>query len=378
MLKCDGYRFFPFFYGFVPLLTRLLASLRVRGKTKNMGNIRISIFIVAICLFLVTTGYAQESDGFVVAEGIAQISSDIGLTKDIAILRAKQAAIEQVGIGLKSETIVDMGFVLDDIIKVQTFALIKAYEVINEEHRSGNYWVQIRAWVVPKEEEKPVMENLFAHRSIMVHANGEGSQTIEKKLLARLTNSTYFVLDSSFTKWDPHFNIIIKSEVEFSQKNNHLESYYADVEIRLVKQFDGRLLVSVQEPEDNRIYGLNRRQAITGPGRNGFSQKIAEPMVRKFMQRLDVIAHVREHDVEIVVTGIPNYTVFREEFCRMLRALRLGVKKVFNENYDGGTGRVTVSYAEKTDYLAAMIGFRSQYRVEMVVWDDIRVVYQGG
>lgn len=271
-----------------------------------------------------------------------------------------------------------MGFVLDDIIKVQTFALIKAYEVINEEHRSGNYWVQIRAWVVPKEEEKPVMENLFAHRSIMVHANGEGSQTIEKKLLARLTNSTYFVLDSSFTKWDPHFNIIIKSEVEFSQKNNYLESYYADVEIRLVKQFDGRLLVSVQEPEDNRIYGLNRRQAITGPGRNGFSQKIAEPMVRKFMQRLDVIAHVREHDVDIVVTSIPNYTVFREEFCRMLRALRLGVKKVFNENYDGGTGRVTVSYAEKTDYLAAMIGFRSQYRVERVAYDDIRVVYQGG
>ena len=378
MLKYDRYRFFPFFYGFVPSLARLWTSLRVRGKTKNMGNIRISIFVGAICLFLVTSGHAQESDGLVIAEGIAPISSDMGLTRDIAILRAKQAAIEQVGIGLKSETIVDMGFVLDDIIKVQTFALIKAYEVINEEPRSGNYWVQIRAWVVPKEEEKPVMENLFAHRSIMVHANGEGSQTIEKKLLARLTNNTYFVLDSSFTKWDPHFNIIIKSEVEFSQKNNQLESYYADCEIKLVKQSTRKLLLSIQEPEDNRIYGLNKRQAITGHGRNGFSQKIAELMVKEFMQRLDVIAHVREHDVNVVITGIPNYTVFREKFCRMLRALRLGVKKVFNENYDGGTGRVTVSYAEKTDYLAAMIGFRSQYRVERATWDEIRVVHQGG
>jgi hypothetical protein len=45
---------------------------------------------------------------------------------------------------------------------------------------------------------------------------------------------------------------------------------------------------------------------------------------------------------------------------------------------DGGTGMVTVRYAEKTDYLAAMIGFRSQYRVEQVTWDKIKVVYQGG
>jgi len=378
MLKCNEYQFPPFFYGFVPSLTRLWASLRVHGKIKNMGNIRISIFVVAICLFLVISGYAQEFDGFVVAEGIAPINSDMGLTRDVAILRAKQAAIEQVGIGLKSETIVDMGFVLDDIIKVQTFALIKAYEVINEERRSGNYWVQIRAWVVPKEEEKPVMKNLFAHRSFVVQAFGdEGCEAIEQKLLGRLTSGNYFVFDPSFPKWKPDYNIIIESAVEFSQSNTNIESYYANCKIKFVKS-DGKLLVSIQEPEDNRIYGQNRRQAITGHGRNGFSQKIAKPMVKEFMQRLDSIAHDREHDIDVVITGIPNHTVFRAEFCRMLRALRLGVKKVFNEKYDGGTGRVTVSYAEKTDYLAAMIGFRGQYRVERATWDEIRVVYQDG
>ncbi len=338
----------------------------------------ISLIILAIHLLSPTVGYSQETDRFVLAEGTAPIRGDMGQSRDIAILRAKQAAIEQVGIGLRSETIVDMGMLLDDIIKVQTFALVKAYEVIKEKQRGNEYWVQIKAWVVPKEKERPVMENLFAHRSIIVQAKGEGSRVIEKELLARLTRGTYFVLDPGFRKWDPDYKIMIESGIEFSQRNHGIESYYADCEIRLIKRSNGKLVVQEVEPEDNRIYGLNRNQALSSKGPNGFSGKIAEPMVSEFMKRLDATSHVKEHDVDIVVKGISNHRTFRDEFCKMLRGLRLGVKGVFNERYDGGTGKVTVRYAEKTDYLAAMIGFRSQYRVEEASWDKIKVVYQGG
>lgn len=344
---------------------------------KNI-KIRIGFFILTMCLLLPTVGYAEETSGFVVAEGMAPIINDIGLTRDIAILRAKQAAIEQVGIGLKRETFVDMGLLLDDILKIQTFALVKAYEVISEGREGDQYRVRIRAWVVPKKEEKTVMENLFAHRSIVVQADGEGSKALKKELLARLTRGGYFVLDPSFPKWDPDYKIRVESAIEFSQRNYGIESYHADCEIRLISRSNRKLLILEAEPEDNRIYGLNKSQALRSKGPNGFPRKIAEPMVMEFMNRLDARAHVREHDVDIVIRNIPDHRIFREKFCRMLRALRLGVKDVFNERYDDSTGWVTVRYSEKTDYLAAMIGFRSQYKIENTTWDRINVTYQGG
>jgi hypothetical protein len=49
---------------------------------------------------------------------------------------------------------------------------------------------------------------------------------------------------------------------------------------------------------------------------------------------------------------------------------------VSNPQYNGNTGRVTINFGEKTDYLAALIGFRSQYTIKRATWDKIDVVYQ--
>ena len=336
------------------------------------------LLIISICFLIPTDGHARETDSLVEAEGVAPISEDMGLTRDIALLRAKQAALEHVGIGLKRETIVDMGFLLDDIVKIQTFGLVKAYEIISGGREGNQYRVKIKAWVVPKEEEKPVMKSLFAHRSFEVQAKGEGSQLIKKGLLPRLTKAGYFIFDPGFSKWDCDYNITIESKIQFSQKNYEIESYYSDCQIRLVRRSNGELLILETEPEDNRIYGLNINQAMGSKGPNSFFKKIAEPMANEFMQHLNAKAGVKEHDIDIVITSLPDHRTFREGFCRMLRYLRLGIKDVFRETYDNGTGRVTVRYAEKTDYLAAMIGFRSQYKVEKTTWDRINVIYHDG
>jgi len=340
----------------------------------------LALAILAICLVSGPNAYAGELDRIVVAEGMApanQAGNDISLVRDIAILRAKQAAIEKLGVGLTSDTIVDMGLLLDEVVKVQTFALVKAYEIISEGEEAGQYRVKIKAWIVPEDREKPVMENLFAHRSIVVQAKGEGSRTIEKELLSQLIGKGYLVLDQGFAKWDPDYKIMCSSKIEFSEENLGIRSYHADCEIRLIKRSNARLLILERDPKDNRIFGTNRRQALHSRGPNAFPVKIARPMVKGFIKRLDTIAHIKEHDVDIIVKDVPDNRFFRDSFVGMIKAFRLGIKDVFNERYDNGTGKVTVRYAEKTEYLAAMIGFRSQYKVKKVSWDQIDVLYQG-
>jgi len=307
-------------------------------------------------------------------EGMAHLSKDLGLTRDLAILRAKQNAIEQLGVGIDSQTIVDMGMTLDDIIKVQTFGLVKACEVLSEGPEGDQYKVKIKAWVIPKEEEKEVLENLFAHRSMAIQAMGEGSSKIEQALLKHLTKGFYFIVDPGVSRWTPDYNLIINSSINFSQETYGIRSYHANCEIKLVQRPNGKILIS--ESMNGIIFGLNKRQAINGLRPDQFFKKIVSPLIEGFMKRLNKVAHIKEHQVKVIIQGLPSYKKFRE-FCRLIRGLRLGVKEVFNEKYDAGTGEVTVNYVEKTDYLAAMISFRSEYKIEKATGDQIEIVYQG-
>lgn len=362
----------------LPAQSNLTSSfpLMISGH-KIINKTTSTIYILTIFFSLTITCQSQANGKFVEAKGIAPITNDIGLTRDVAILRAKQAAIERLGVGLRSETIVDMGLLLDDIVKTQTFGLVKSFNVISEFIEGNQYKVRIRAWVVSREEENEIMENLFSDRSFSVRSCGEGSRSIEKELLNQLSENNYLVLDPGFSKWKPNYNIIAKSAVALSQNMGDIESYYCDIEIRLINRSEGTLALLEVGPDDNRIYGLNRIQALRSKGTNGFYRKIAEPTVKKFMRKLKKKELVKEHKVEIVVRNIPNYEFFRDEFCRMLRAFRLGVKDIFNKRYDKGSGSVTVLYTEKVDYLAAMIGFRNQYIIKSVDRGKIQLIFQG-
>lgn len=330
----------------------------------------IILLLLGISLCLYVDGEASE---FVVAEGMAPLGKDLGLSRDIAILRAKQNAIEQLGVGIDSQTIVDMGQTLDDMIKVQTFGLVKAYEVLSQGAEGNQYKVKIKAWVVPRDKEREILENLFAHRSMVIQATGKGSNKIQREILKCLTKGFYFVVDPEISRWAPDYNLAINSTVEFSQETYGIRSYHANCEIRLVQRSNGRILIS--EPMSGMIFGLNEKQAIDGLRPDQFSRKIVSPLIASFMERLNRVAHAKEHDVAVVIRGLPSHERFRD-FCKLVRALRLGVKEVFNERYDTGIGEVTVKYAEKTDYLAALVGFRSRYKISKATWDRIEVVYE--
>jgi len=371
----------------LPNFLQLNRSLKSEEDTSTRGNAMLRyenvkkgailpILSFTLLSFFPIVGNTGEISKYVEAEGMAPISTDIGLSRDIAILRAKQTAIEQAGVGLKSETIVNMGFLLDDIVKIQTFALVKSYEVVSENREENLYKVKIRAKIISKKKETAVMQNLFAHRSILVKATGKGSGLLKKKLLAQLTKGGYFMLDPGLSKWNSDYKILIASGIEASQKTEGIVSYYVESEIRLVKRVNGKVLILETEPQDNIVFGLNKSQALRSSGPNAFPSKIVEPMVKEFMRRIKVSVYVKEHDVDIIVKNIPNHRIFREDFCKMLRTLRLGVQNLSNEHYDRGTGRVTVHYTEKTDYLAAMIGFRNRYKVEKAARNQIQVVFQ--
>ncbi|MBN2298794.1 MAG: flagellar assembly protein T N-terminal domain-containing protein [Deltaproteobacteria bacterium] len=350
----------------------MMNSLRVHHGSYHM---KWTIFIILLCLAFPLSGHAST---LVEANGMAPIEADISLSRDIAILRAKQAAIEQAGVGLTCDTITNMGLLLDNVIKVQTFALVKNYEVISEVHEDNYIKVKIRAWVVEKKNETKEMENVFSHCSVLIGANGYGSDMIQKELVKQMTAKGYFVLDSTFKGWNPEYRLTIDTSMDLSEKNNGIESYFVECSLKFMQRQTGKILIAENEPENNRIFGFNRTKALKSRGPNGFPRKIVQPVSIGFMKKLDEMAKVKEHNVEIAVSGFSDYQTFRQDFVQMVQNYCLGVKAVSNERYEGGIGLISVRYSEKTDYLAAMIGFRSQYRVEQVTDNKIKAVYMAG
>lgn len=340
-------------------------------KDKNLRSKITKLFLLVLCFCLCVSAKTLQ---FIEAEGMAPVSDDLGLTRDIAILRAKQNAIEQLEIGISSQSIVEMGKLLDDIIKVQTFALIKNYKVLSERVEGNQYKVRIRACIIPKEKQRQALSNLFAHRSMTIQAIGKGSDKVKRELLKHLTKEFYFVIDPEFSKWIPDYNIIINSTIKFSHEIYDIRSYYADSEIKLVQRSNGKILIT--ESANGIIFGLNETQAINGLRPDQFPQKIVLPLVKNFMKSFREIMYTKEHNIQITIYNLPNYNAFRE-FCKFIKSLRLGIKAVFDESYHDKTGSLIVRYNEKTDYLAAMVNFRTQYKINSITRDKIEIVYQG-
>jgi len=334
------------------------------------------VIVTTILILFGAWSWSWGTDLFVIGEGAAPIDGDINISRDIAILRAKQECIEKVGVGLSRETITDMGFLLDDMIKIQTFGLVKEFEIIHEKTLGNEYRVKIRSHVVSKEQEKRQMQNLFAHRTITVQGEGEGHEYIEKRLMEQLTKGGYFVFDPNSPDWLSDYLVKIRTQIELSQ-DKVIKTYSASCEIKMVKRANNQISIIKSGPEDNIIFGKTKNRALRSSRSDGFRKKICEPLVGSFTEALNKKARVKEHDVNIVVQNIPDHKLFRNDFMRMLRSLRLGIKTVSNEAFSENIGQATVSYAEKTDYLAAMIGFRSHYKIKAVKWDRIEVEYTG-
>lgn len=96
-------------------------------------------------------------------------------------------------------------------------------------------------------------------------------------------------------------------------------------------------------------------------------------MCSDFMEKLSREFSQSKRNIRITITGLPDKQAF-DNFKLLVKELRW-VDPISDDDYNQGTGWISVPYAEKSVYLASMIAFRSIYKVTRYSWDRIEVVY---
>jgi hypothetical protein len=330
-----------------------------------------------IAIFLLFVSVPAQAQIEVTAEGAARIEPDRVISKDLAVLRAKQKALEILGIGIKSDSIVAQGRLLDEYIMVQTAGFVERYEIMDERESGGYLRVRIRAWVKSGKPLEEAYRSVFADRILSISGSGAGSEKIENQLRGKLAGQFYYLLAKGYQSPSPDYGILIESSVTPSSDFHGIKSFYANASISMIQVSAGREVIHDAPPASITIFGRDFDNALNGASINQFPRKVAEPLVSFFCQKLDELAKRRSRSVKITITGLPSPQAFHE-FRDYVRNIRLGMEELTSERYGDGTGRLNVIYNEKDLYLATIIGYRREYRIVSHRWDDIRVAYAAG
>lgn len=357
----------------------------------------LSLLFIEYFLLYPSTGLCQKSALTLVrgVRGEADISRYPQIYRDMAILIAKRNALESQGIIIDSQTLVDMGRLLDEIIKVETFGFIEKFHITSEENIGNTYQVIINAWVRTGKEREKTTQELLSQRNILMVARGEGSHKIGQVLKNKLADLNYSVFDSEFLwsrlsaqnweyitlgewksldeslyKFRADYLLQIKSDISYSQDNYGIKSFNANADIGLTQISTGKMKSYVSK--EGIIFGLSKAQALNGNGKDQLEKRIAQPLCSDFLERLGQLFAQSERDIQVTIYGLRDKQEF-DEFRDMLKSLRLGVKEVSNERYHEGTGTLLVRFDEKSIYLAGMIAFRDKYKILSYSWDSLEV-----
>jgi|GEM_PF-4096147 len=331
------------------------------------------ILIFFVCL-PVLPAVAQT---VVEAEGTARIEPDINISRDLAVLRAKQQALEILGIGISSKNIATQGKMLDEMIMVQTSGFVERYEILEESRKNGYYSIRLRAWVKKGKALEDAYRSVFRERILSLSSNGEGSKNIERLLRRSLVGHFYYVLASDFQEIKPDYQILINSSVNVHSDFGGFKSFYAEASISMVQVAVGRQVIYVAPDEPIIVYGTDLDHAVNGRTVNQYSRKLAAPLMDCFWKELSSLEHKGSRVVRITISELPGVEAFRA-FRDYVRNICLGMEGLYGESYSDGEAALQVGYREKSLYLATIIGYRSEYRVIEHDWEHVKIVYVGG
>jgi len=355
------------------------------------------LLVTLVSLFSLTEAFAQEeSCDIVESVGRAAIMTDPATARDRALIDAKVRAAEKYGVLVDARSIVNMGMALDQFAQIKAFAFVKAYDVLKEWKQGRIYHVKIKAWVKKGEAKEKAQKELLSSRLILILTDGKGSDIIEDILTDRLSSSGFSLLDGDFIKakvnpatWQclrtgnlscidkefypylANYLIRIRSRLKLSQNNSGILSFRANAKI-LCTQISTAILCPTSQIRGI-VFGLNEGQAIEGQRDDQFEKSIAEPICSDFMEKLSREFSQSKRNIRITITGLPDKQAF-DNFKLLVKELRW-VDPISDDDYNQGTGWISVPYAEKSVYLASMIAFRSIYKVTRYAWDRVEVGY---
>lgn len=331
-------------------------------------------FRIILIFFSCLPIFPVNAQTIVEAEGMARVEPDITISRDLAVLRAKQQALETLGVGITSRNIAAQGKMLDEMIMIQTSGFVERHDILEEGEEIGYYHVRLRAWVKTGKALDEAYSSVFRERIVSISAKGEGSEHVEGLLRKDLAGRFYHVLEYDNKTLMPDFKILVDSSAKSHSDFAGIRSFCTDASISMVQVSVGRQVIYVVPGKPIIVYGKDLDQALGGRTANQYPKKVAGPLVNSFLNELTSLENRHSRTIRLTISGLPDMEAFRA-FRDYVKNVRLGMEGLYGENYDNGRGTLDVSYREKSLYLATIIGYRPQYKIIGHQWDGIQVVY---
>lgn len=325
------------------------------------------------------------------------INGDVAQARDEALIDARRRALEQTaGVQVDAETITRNQVLFDQMVRTQVAGIVQAERVLEDGVTGdGRFRVKIEAWVKSGEVQQRI-ESLLSELSLVVVMSEQNlgqpqSQPIvENELVRRLVEAEFRVLDQAhvrrIAKRDQlaalmrgdedavreialrfMSNLLVTGEAtaQFSQNNQGIVSAVARVTMRVVEAETARVVASVSISERGFAASpaMAGQNALTAGGR-----KAADEL----LQRLDQYFKRKDRRIEVRIRRLPSLDEYRR--AKAFLEKQRWVTGVAEGGYSTDESVLTLTYPEKTLYLAARI--RREQRYRLVEFDRGRVLVE--
>lgn len=311
----------------------------------------------------------------VVTEGIAAVLVDPVTARDRAIVDAKRAAVEQVvSVEVDSQAVYSMGLSQDDWLRVRSFGFVRRYEVLEELPGADRYRVKLRAWVRQGEGGgKADVREFLSQRSFVLFGEGEGAGEVVARLKDAFVDQGLWAFDEDFVRASSgsssptvaaqrvlaDFVVRVSSRVSHIGDSYGVKAFQASVAIQASEVSSGQIRAVTDHAA--RVFGVSKEQALAGSRADQFPKAVADPAVRKFLEKLDRSRVGAAQKVRVALES-PSGAQALDALTATVREL-MWVQSCTIESLSPDRGVLVLEYPEKIVYLAADLDYSPEFSV---------------
>ena len=337
--------------------------------------------------------HACEAEGFGTI-----INNDVAQARDEARIDLGRKALEQVaGIQVDAETITRNQVLFDQLVRTQSRGIVESLDVLEEgKLPDGRY--RVRGTVrVKASEVQDRIESLVSELSLVVLipeqnlGQPSGQPIVENEIVSKLVEAGYRVLDfatvQKLTRRDQmaallrgdeqvareiglkflsNLIVIGQATSRFSQNNQGIVSAHARVPARAIESETGRVVANVSLDQ---IRGFGGSPEAAGERALG---NAAKPSAERLLQALDGFFKKKERRIDVRVRNLPSLDEYRR--AKAFLEKQRWVSDVAEGGFAGEVSVLTLTYPEKTLYLASRLGREPRYR--LLEFDRSRILME--
>lgn len=356
--------------------------------------------VTAVLAGAQTPGCRQQGGVHVCeAEGFGTIiNNDIAQARDEARIDVGKKALEQVaGVQVDAETITRNQALFDQLVRTQSRGIVESLDVLEEGALpDGRY--RVRGSVrVKAAEVQDRLESLVSELSLVVLIPEQNlgrpsdQPVVENEIVSRLVEAGYRVLDFASVqklakrdqiaallrgdeqaareiglKFLSNLIVIGQATTRFSQNNQGIVSAHARVTARAIESETGRVVANVSLDQ---VRGFGATPEAAGERALGSA---AKPSAERLLQALDGVFKKKERRVDVRVRNLPSLDEYRR--AKAFLEKQRWVSDVAEGGFAPDVSVLTLTYPEKTLYLASRLGREPRYK--LLEFDRSRILME--